>query len=191
MDAQSPKPPIDWRTSFDVALGFVLEREGGYQCDHDDPGNWTGGKVGAGDLRGTKYGISAKAYPNLDIATLTQWQARTIYEKDYWFNAFCDRLPGPLAVLAFDAAVNQGSHVAIMATQRAAGVDIDGVFGTRTHNAIQRCWAADPLQLIIRFAAARGWHYANTTERLEELYAFGWMDRLFRCFHFSTQLINH
>src|SRR5271166_4784754 len=32
----------------------------------------------------TKFGISQRAYPNLDIANLTQNEAADIYQKDYW-----------------------------------------------------------------------------------------------------------
>jgi hypothetical protein len=35
--------------------------------DERDPGNWTGGAIGKGELRGTKWGISAQTYPQIDI----------------------------------------------------------------------------------------------------------------------------
>lgn len=39
--------------------------------DRNDKGNWTGGRVGVGQLKGTKYGISAAAYLHLGIKSLT------------------------------------------------------------------------------------------------------------------------
>lgn len=49
------------------AYAVVLGYEGGFTQDPRDPGNWTGGRIGHGQLRGTQHGISAAAYPNLDI----------------------------------------------------------------------------------------------------------------------------
>jgi hypothetical protein len=46
----------------DRILEGPIAHEGGYSNDPDDPGNWTGGKVGVGRLLGTKFGIAAKGY---------------------------------------------------------------------------------------------------------------------------------
>ena len=57
--------------AFDQAFDIVvLGTEKGYQNDPRDPGNWTGGAVDQGTLRGTNFGISAASYPTLDIARL-------------------------------------------------------------------------------------------------------------------------
>lgn len=86
--------------SFDKALAFVLKWEGGYTCDPDDPGGET------------RWGISKRAHPGLDIANLTEEQAAEIYRTEYWDGAGCDDLPYPLDVCIFDCAVNCGVHVA-------------------------------------------------------------------------------
>ncbi|MCH9838000.1 hypothetical protein K0U83_20225, partial [bacterium] len=78
------------------AIGRVLGREGGFV---DDPVD-RGGK--------TKFGISQRAYPKLDIANLTEQQAAAIYKRDYWDAINADSLPEGIRELAFDAAVNQG-----------------------------------------------------------------------------------
>ncbi len=62
----------------------ILPHEGGYTANKVDPGNWTGGKVGKGILKGTKYGIAANTFPNLDIKNITVQQAEAIYRKQYW-----------------------------------------------------------------------------------------------------------
>ena len=59
---------------FDRVIPIILHNEGGYQCDPDDRGNYTSGGI----LRGTKYGISARQYPRLDIKNLTPDQASNI-----------------------------------------------------------------------------------------------------------------
>lgn len=44
---------------FNKFLERVIEHEGGYTDNPKDPGNWTGGEVGKGELKGSKYGLSA------------------------------------------------------------------------------------------------------------------------------------
>lgn len=105
--------------AFDAAVAIVLAHEGGYQAMPDDPGNWTEGRIGAGALKGTKYGISAAQYPALDIAALTAADATAIYRRDYWDRWGFAELPPAIAVKLFDAAVNLGSEKAVRALQRA------------------------------------------------------------------------
>lgn len=93
---------------FDRALAFVLKWEGGYSNDAADPGNWTGGAVDVGQLKGTKNGISAAAYPDLDIPNLSSAQVADIYYRDYWLKSGADKLPGALALIHFDTSVNMG-----------------------------------------------------------------------------------
>lgn len=96
-------------TTFDSAIGDVLRAEGGYVNDPVDRGG------------ATKYGISQKAYPKLDIANLTEAQAREIYKRDYWDKIGADALPENLRELAFDAAVNQGVGWTKKALKQAGG----------------------------------------------------------------------
>ena len=50
--------PVDSIT-FDEAFKRLIGHEGGYSTDRRDPGNWTGGRVGVGTLKGTKFGLAA------------------------------------------------------------------------------------------------------------------------------------
>ncbi len=95
----------EFRTS---VLPFTLQEEGGFQANPKDPGNWTGGKVGAGELRGTKYGIAAASHPHLDIANLTLAQASGTYWQEYCRAPGFDRLALPLLQVVFDAGVMSG-----------------------------------------------------------------------------------
>lgn len=81
---------------FQRAVEKVLAHEGGDVHHQDDPGGRT------------RYGISQRAYPKLDIANLSRPEAITIYYLDYWVAAGCDGLPEQLAYIVFDAAVNSG-----------------------------------------------------------------------------------
>jgi lysozyme family protein len=82
--------------SFEKAIEFTLKWEGGYSNDPTDSGGET------------KYGISKRAHPNLDIANLTLEDAKDIYKKEYWDISGCDNLPEPFDMVVFDAAVNMG-----------------------------------------------------------------------------------
>lgn len=82
--------------NFRVSLQFTLKWEGGYVNDPSDPG------------RETKWGISKRAYPNLDIRNLSADQASDIYASDYWLKAGCDSLPLPYCTVVFDSAVDHG-----------------------------------------------------------------------------------
>ena len=115
---------------------MVLDHEGGFCADRADLGNWTGGAVGSGVLRGTKFGISAAAYPAEDIANLTLEAAAAIYRRDYWDRVLGDRLSPPLALLVFDSAVNNGVGRAIGWLQGAVSATVDGRVGPETLAAV-------------------------------------------------------
>lgn len=138
--------------NFDQAFAKVISHEGGYTNDSRDRGNWTTGVVGQGDLKGTKYGISAMAYPDLDIRNLTVDQAKEIYRRDYWEKLKMDDLPDVVRFDLFDAAVNSGIGNASKFLQRAAGVTADGVIGPKT---IAAANAIDPAKLDKRINGHR------------------------------------
>jgi lysozyme family protein len=123
--------------AFEQAFAITVGHEGGFCCEREDPGNWTGGAVGAGVLKGTNFGISAAAYPTLDIAHLTPDEAAAIYKRDYWDRVGGDALPPPLALLVFDAAVNNGIGRAARWLQQAAGAEPDGEIGVATLAALK------------------------------------------------------
>lgn len=80
------------------SLKFVLDHEGGYSNNPNDLGGET------------KWGISKRAHPNLDIKNLTPEQALAIYKSEYWEPIGGDNLPYPYCVVAFDTAVTSGVH---------------------------------------------------------------------------------
>ena len=121
---------------FTACVDFTLGMEGGFSADPNDPGNWTGGAVGQGRLLGTNFGISAAVYPTLDIAHLTRAAAEALYRVDYWEKIQGDRLPGPIAAVAFDSAVNSGPGQAIRWLQHVSGVPVDGLLGPDTMAAV-------------------------------------------------------
>lgn len=117
---------------FEIAFTRTIGNEGGYKRDPQDRGDWTSGVIGKGELKGTKYGISAMSYPDLDIKNLTLEQAKEIYFKDWWQKLKLASYPKAMPFQLFDAAINHGWHNAAEILQRAIGVKDDGVIGKVT-----------------------------------------------------------
>ncbi len=158
--------------SFVFAFPKVISMEGILSLDPEDSGNWTGGRKGVGELRGTKYGISARAYPDEDIPNLTLERARTLY-KDYWDAIRGDELPDPLSHLVFDAAVNQGVSAATTMLQTALKVSVDGKIGPETIAAAR----TSNNEHCARFQTLRAFRYIGTINF--QRYGEGWFNRLF------------
>lgn len=126
--------------NFTTAINRVLGNEGGHVNNPADPGGET------------KWGISKRSYPRLDIAGLTREAAVELYHRDFWAPAGLDVLPLVVASQVLDFAVNSGTGTAIRALQRAVGVADDGVVGPHTRKAIA---AAEPHELVMRLLAQR------------------------------------
>ena len=165
--------------TFDDSFETLVGVEGNFGNDSRDPGNWTGGAVGAGVLKGTKYGISAAAYPDIDIKNLTLEGAKVLYGRDYWDRLHLDELPASIRYDLFDAAVNSGVVQAIKFLQEAVGVVVDGVIGPATI-AAANLMTGD--QLDKKLSGHRLLFMANC--KVWPTYARGWARRI------ANNLIN-
>ncbi len=148
--------------TFETAVAFILEREGGYVNDPNDPGGET------------KFGISKRAYPDLDIPNLTRAEATAIYRRRYWDACRCSELPNGLDLLTFDAAVNQGTNAAIKMLQRALNVKDDGVIGPVTMAAA----LASGKDMTAEYGAQRMLAYGLNPNFSR--YGLGWSRRLMK-----------
>ena len=149
------------KESFDSAMEAILAWEGGYVNDPNDPGG------------ATKYGISKRAHPDVDISKLSKKQARKIYQRDYWEPCGCEELPAGLDLLVFDCAVNQGPGFAVRTLQQSVGAAEDGIFGPRTREAAE---SKDSREAIRELVARRGVRYGRLANFSR--YGLGWMRRL-------------
>jgi hypothetical protein len=77
-------------------MPFILEWEGGYDNDPDDPGGET------------KYGIDKRSHPRENIKALTRERATEIYWADYWLKNGVDDIPFPFGEVQFNCNVNCG-----------------------------------------------------------------------------------
>ena len=157
---------------FDSCFDLLMLNEGGYVNDAHDSGGET------------RWGISKKAYPEIDIKNLTKEQAKEIYRKDYWNRCKCDYLPDCLCMAVFDYAVNSGTIRAAKDFQLALGVSVDGVIGNQTIGAANRIPPKRVIEEISRrrlnfMMSLKGWKY----------YGNGWGARVKRVQKFCEDLL--
>ena len=133
-------------THIDAASMIIIDLEGGDKVITDSGGL-------------TKYGVSQKAYPDLDIRNLSFDDAAKIFKTDYWDLVKGDQLPSPLNIYVADAAYNMGPGTAMKILQRALGnVAVDGRWGPRTQAAVVR-YGTDVSYICRIFNQVRLRHY--------------------------------
>lgn len=160
--------------SFERCIGIVLQHEGGYVDDPADPGGET------------KYGISKRAYPDLDIGSLTREQAKAIYRRDYWDRLTLDRMDTDpmLRGSVFDMAVNAGPARAVELLQRAANAFLisqvveDGRMGPVTRGAVE---AIPGDRLLKAYTGLRVGYYVGLARKRDQSKRFlgGWLARAY------------
>jgi lysozyme family protein len=151
--------------TFDEIIEQVLEHEGGYVNDPKDLGGET------------KYGITKRFYPELNIKELTIEKAKQIYKDDYWDRNRVESLPQNLWHIYFDMCVNMGKRTAVKVLQRAAvnrgrDIDVDGGLGPATIGALKGVE-------IDRVRAYRVKFYVDliTSKPEQEKFFLGWFRR--------------
>lgn len=153
---------------FNKAIVKTLAREGGSRFT-DDPNDHGGA---------TKYGISQRSYPNLDIRNLTEQQAREIYKRDFWDRIRGDEVTSqPVAEIVFDTCVNMGVRTGSRLAQLAVGVEpADGVIGSKSLAALNN---ADEGLFVSNFTIAKIARYAHICNRdkSQQKYLLGWINR--------------
>ena len=146
--------------NFDIAFDRLMGNEGGYVNNTADPGGET------------RWGISKRSYPALDIKNLTREQAKDIYRRDFWQRASMDQYDPALAFQVFDAAVNHGIETAVRLMQKAAGVADDGHVGPITIAAVKSRSVTDMIFLFIAYRI-KFWTKLSTWQT----FGRGWANR--------------
>lgn len=147
----------------DKCITFIIDEiEKGYVNNPDDPGGET------------KYGISKRSYPDLDIKNLTKSEALRIYKRDYASKVKFQEiaLVNPyLALCVLDFAINSGPSRAIKSLQTSGRVTADGIIGPATLAASGKPDACE------RYLAERARFLAGLKNF--QINGNGWMWRLF------------
>lgn len=162
---------------YDEAFEELIGIEGGYVNDPTDRGGET------------KYGISKKAFPHIDIRALTLSDAKHIYKKHYWDKLNLDNLDdAPIQKELFDTAVNMGVGIASKMLQEAlnlmnrnglnfSDLTVDGAIGPRTMEAYRR---VDKKILLKVLNGLQFMRYVKIVRRnpSQERFFNGWMLRV-------------
>ena len=149
-----------------LLIGKVLGFEGGAKIVTDSGGL-------------TKYGISQKSNPNVDIRNLTELQAIQIYEKKYYNPLGVDGvLNTRLALHIFDMAVNAGASKAVDLAERITGVKSSSQ--TSLSPAVVKALNAHP-NGVLEYSKEREIFYNSLTTANPAKYSKylkGWMNRV-------------
>ena len=168
---------MEKNSKFDSAFKRLLIFEGGYVLDELDSGGET------------KYGISQRSYPHVNIKALTKKQAKEIYRTDWWEKYKYDKMANmcegnysEIAIRLFILAVNIGPKNAHKVLQRsliATGeeLDVDGIIGEHT----KRLLLSNGHRIIYPFRSEAAGFYRALVAGRPELKPFlkGWLDRAY------------
>jgi hypothetical protein len=163
--------------AFDRAFKHILKWEGGSKLTNDpsDPGGLT------------RYGISLRAHPSVDIRNLTEAGAKKIYFEKYYKKIMADKIKHPMvSIYLFDMGVNMGNRQAVKIFQRAINITgrnnrrltVDGRIGKKT---IAAANAVDGLALYHAMEDFRNLFYKAIIKRNSKLAKFrrGWKNRTY------------
>ena len=169
-------------------LDFIIAKEGGYVNHPNDPGGET------------KFGISKRSYPTLDIKNLTREQAAEIYKRDYFDKVKGDQLPFWLGLMVADFAVNAGVKTSVKLLQKTlvdsgCPLDTDGIFGNATLNAALAVHFSGKdkiLRFIKNLSVSRYDYYFGLCQKKPELNVFlkGWLARTDACADAAKQNLD-
>jgi lysozyme family protein len=150
---------------FEDIIEKVIADEGGYVNDPDDAGGET------------KWGISKRSFPDINIKELTRKEAISIYERFYWIPSKAEKLPSDIRAVYFEMVVNMGQPSAVRILQRAcngagAKIGVDGRIGAMTVGASQKVSTERLVSYQVLF-------YAQLVTRKpdQEKFWFGWFMR--------------
>lgn len=151
---------------FNKAVEKVLVNEGGYVNDPNDKGGET------------KFGISKRAYPNVDIKNLTVDKAKSIYKQDYWDKIKGDEIVSDeIAYEIFDTAVNMGVRTSSKLAQIVVEAHPDGFIGKNT---LKKLNDVDVELFITKFKLTKIARYTYLVKKYpaNKKFLYGWINRV-------------
>jgi len=148
----------------------IVDREGGFVNDPDDPGGATKFGVTIHTMR--RLGLDLTGDGEIDVAdirALSRSQAVEIFITHYFDKPRIGLLPEILRPSVFDMYVNAGGN-AVKILQRLLrdmgyAVAVDGALGPQTAGAAQDAAAPDPIALRDAYGVARRNYYFRIADR--------------------------
>ena len=193
---------MDYTPEFLAAFQHAMLYEVGPWYNPQDPGTISGDistpiarrMCGYGNIPGdsggvTKYGVAQHDNPNVDVANLTLDGAMQIYWSQYWLTCCGDKIPTPMSIIHFDAAVNNGVGRACKFLQGAVGATQDGHVGPITLAAVN---AADQSTVINNLCTARTAYYQRivANDPTQAQFLSGWLRRVTEVAQYSLSQLQ-
>ena len=146
---------------------------GGYVFDKNDSGGET------------KFGISKRSYPALNIRDLTLEDAKKIYYRDFWQTGKFEEIDDEkVATQLFDLSVNLGIRAAVSVLQRALrscdkSVTEDGLMSSQTLSAVSN---SEPRCLLAAIKSEAAGYYRQIAAKnpSQQKFLKGWLNRAYR-----------
>ena len=166
---------------FNTAIDYVLANEGGYVSNPNDNGGATNFGVTIPML--TRYRKKPVNYA--DIQSLSQIEAKRLYELFFWDRLHISGLKQPIATAILDTAINQGQATAIKLAQHCLGSTIfpDGILGPESLDALDK---VNPEMFIYSYVSLLQDRYVdfcvNATNQI--VFLKGWLGDLEDYSHF-------
>lgn len=148
----------------------IIDREGGYVNDPDDPGGATKYGVTVHTLRRLGVDLTGDGQTDArDVQRLSRSQAKSIFLQHYFERPGISGLPESLQASVFDMHVNAGTQ-AIKILQRLLGrmgfpVAVDGQIGPKTRAAAKAAAQAAPDHLADAYGIERRNYYYALADR--------------------------
>jgi lysozyme family protein len=136
------------KDNFDKCLALLLAHEGGFVNHPQDPG----GMTNLGVTKRVWEEWTGHEVDEKQMRALTPALVAPLYKRKYWDAIRGDELVSGVDYAVFDVAVNSGAGRAIKFLQSCVGVTVDGGFGPRTLDAVNK---QDPERLIELYCAKR------------------------------------
>lgn len=160
-------------SKFENAWGLLMELEGGFTDNPSDPGG------------ATKWGISRRSHPDVDIVSLTEEGAKAIYKCDYWPPWMDSVMDWGVAAELFEQLVNMRPRTAVKIWQRAlrylgADLAVDGEFGPVTLRNINDYSNRMRIPLLKALNGVQFVHFLKLVESGErfKVFSVGWLRRI-------------
>lgn len=148
----------------------ILEREGGYVNDPDDPGGATKFGVTVHTMRRLGLDLDGDgAVDGSDVRSLSKEQAKAIFIQEYFHAPGLSGLPGILHATVFDMQVNSGHNATRILQKlfRKMGFScaVDGQIGPETRAVARQAAEAAPNHLADAYGIERRNYYYALADR--------------------------
>jgi len=160
--------------TFETAYNILLALEGGFVNHKHDRGGQT------------KFGISQRQYPDVDIKNLTKEKAMAITKKDYWDVLCCDAFEyGELKLELLDFGFVAGTSRCARYLQQALNLmgfktEVDSIVGPDT---VRQANSASVKYQKALLAAVRGFEFEHfkrlaLKSKTQKAFIKGWLARI-------------